>query len=170
MPDLAVHLSAGVILRRALPGGPGRMGVLLGACLPDLVFKSLHLILQVPGDYALVADTPAGVLLIGYAACFLFVEGERPAAFAGMFLGGILHLLLDSLKAHLGMGGIRWLFPLSWSAHGFEAYLPENGIYATVPAILLALGLEWLPSRRGPSASSSGWRAPQAPPPVGDDR
>ena len=148
MPDLAVHLSAAAVARRALPGTAARMGLLLGTCLPDIGYKGLNVVLGVPRDLAIVADTPVGALLLSYIACFLFVEEERRAAFGGLVAGSLLHLLLDSCKAHLGVGGIIVGLPLHWEAYGLGLYSPEQSVYATVPAVALALGFEWWMRRR----------------------
>ena len=151
MPDLAVHLAAAAVARRALPGRAARMGLLLGTCLPDIAYKGLNVVLQVPRDYAVVADTPVGALLLCFLVCFLFVEEERRAAFGGLVAGSLLHLLLDSFKAHLGTGGILVGLPVAWRPLGFEAYSPEQSVYAMAPAVGVALGIEWIARRRGTS-------------------
>ncbi len=148
MPDLAIHLAAAAVARRALPGQAARMGLLLGTCLPDVAYKGLNIALHVTRDYAVVADSPVGVILLSYAASFLFVEEERRAAFGGLVAGSLLHLLLDACKAHLGMGGILVGLPLSLRPLGFEAYSPEQSVYLVLPVVALALGLEWIARRR----------------------
>lgn len=149
MPDLAVHIAAASVIRRALPEGPGRLAVLIGTALPDIAYKFLNLGLQLPGDVAMPTHTPVGVLLMSYGVCLLFQEKERPAVFAGLLLGGLIQLLLDGCKANLGAGAIRLAFPFSWEAYGFELFQSENGIYFTIPAILIALLLEWQARKLG---------------------
>ena len=156
MPDLAIHLAAASVARRALPGGAARMGLLLGTCLPDVAYKGLYLALHVPRDHAIVADTPVGVILLSYVACFLFVEEERRAAFGGLVAGSLLHLLLDALKAHLGMGGILVGLPLSLRPLGFEAYSPEQSVYLVLPVVAVALGIEWIARRRRAAVPEAG--------------
>lgn len=124
---------------RALPSGPWRTAVLLGTVLPDIGYKSLHLVLRLPADFAGPTHTPAGVLICSYGACLLFQERERRAVFGGFILGGALHLLLDSLKSHLGTGAILLGYPFFGRPFGFELFQGENGVYLTLPAILLAL-------------------------------
>ena len=143
MPDLAVHLAAASVTRRVLPGRAARMGLLVGTCLPDVAYKGLNRVLGLPRDHAILVETPVGLLLLCYAASFLFVEEERRAAFGGLAAGCALHLLLDSLKSHLGMGGILVGLPLWWTPLRLEVYSPEQSVYITLPAVALALGVEW---------------------------
>ena len=127
------------------------MAVLFGTCVPDVAYKALHDVLQVPRDFAEATSTPAGVIVICYVLSFLFLEKERPGVFIGLVFGSLLHLLLDSLKAHLGTGASLAFFPVSFRSYGFEAYLPENSAYATVPAVAVALLAEWIFRRGGGS-------------------
>ena len=124
------------------------MALLVGTCLPDLVHKGMNVLLRIPPEYALPAHTPIGILALSLLLCFVFVEDERRGAFIGLLAGGLLHILLDSLKSYLGLGGTVTGFPFSWEMHGFPLYQPENGIYATGPVVAVAVLVEMVLVRR----------------------
>jgi hypothetical protein len=77
-----------------------------------------------------------GVVLQSYLVSLLFAENQRRSAFQNLVGGGLLHLAVDLLQFHFGMGYML-LFPFStWD---FEFGL--LGSEATVPLVPVLLPL-----------------------------
>lgn len=79
---------------------------------------------------------PAGILLYSLVLAMLFPAAQRRAALTALLAGGALHVFLDLLQRHAGLG-----YPLlvPFSSQDFE--LGWMGSEATVPwAPLIALG------------------------------
>ena len=93
--------------------------------------------------------TPVGMLLSAYAISLLFVAEQRVGIFWNLLGGMLLHMAIDLLQSHLGVG-YPLLFPFSTRA--FE--LGVIGSEATVPlALPLALLAAWAWRRGQPPVS-----------------
>ncbi len=145
-------------MARRLPLGP----LVVGSMLPDLLARAAPLALQrlaargVPVPPGLPAafmplHLPYGMVLCAYLLAQLAPARDRPRAFIAWGLGMGLHLLLDLLQDHQGVG-FALLFPWSWK--GYE--LPLYGSEASVMALPVLLPLAALAAR-------SRWRG-RAPP------
>ena len=130
MADLVTH-SCVAYLVKAIPGRPDAATFVLGTCLPDLLSRVPSM-----GLTALRAHVPAipewliyvwgplhmpiGILLAAYVCAFAFPEARRRVVFLNLLGGGVLHLLVDMLQHHFGVGYLiffpfsNWDFELGW--------------------------------------------------------
>ncbi len=152
MPDLAVHVCAGLLGSKFLRDPAGRALFVAGNCLPDLASKTMDLGFVSPPAFSEATHTPFGILCLAYAAAMLFEEGWRQRAFLLLAAGSLLHLLMDAAKDCLGCGVISWGFPLSLHRWEFGLYPVEGSPWILLPgalaAVLLVEGLGAL-RRRG---------------------
>ena len=139
MPDLAVHVCAGLLGAKAIRDPAGRALFVAGNCLPDLAQKSLLLGFASPSAFTEATHSPFGILCLSYAVSLLFEEGWRRRAFRLLSLGSILHLLMDSAKDCLGRGVIGWGFPLSLHRVEFGLYRVEESPFLLLPWALAAV-------------------------------
>ena len=114
MADLVTHLCTGVMVK-ALSGRPHVPVFLLGTVAPDLFSRVPSMLLTQLGQWgwtvppALVYSfeplhLPAGMVLLAVVVSGLFVAADRRAVL-GNFLGGMfLHLAVDLLQDHHGVG------------------------------------------------------------------
>jgi hypothetical protein len=149
--DGVTHLASAYLLR-APAGGRHVPVFVLGAVLPDLVSRVPALAAEeavrqgVPVPQALVwcwtpLHLPAGILLVSLLLPFLFAEEERPAVCCALLGGGALHVALDLLQRHVGLGYLL-LFP--FSSRDFEVGLlgSEATVWAA-PLLAAAAALLW---------------------------
>ena len=142
MPDLAVHVCAGLLAAKLVRDPAGRALFVAGNCLPDLAQKTLDLGFASPPPFTEATHTPFGILCLSYAASLLFEEAWRRRAFRLLALGSLLHLLMDSAKDCLGCGVIGWTFPFSFHRTELGLYPTEQSAVLLLPwflgAVLLA--------------------------------
>ena len=157
MADLVTHAAVGLLLK-SVTARRHTAVLIAGTLLPDLlsrlpsmVCSAARVVVEVPSLLIYGWDplhTPAGMLLSSYAISLLFVAEHRRGVFLNLLGGMLLHMAVDLLQSHLGVG-YPVLFP--FSLHAFELGL--IGSEATVPlAIPLAIlaGVVW---RRGQPSS-----------------
>jgi membrane-bound metal-dependent hydrolase YbcI (DUF457 family) len=65
---------------------------------------------------------------MAYLLAHLFREPLRPQAFAGLLLGGWLHLALDCAKDTMGAGVSPLLFPFSTAWHDLGMYSHDDSL------------------------------------------
>jgi len=159
--DLVTHAAVGLLLK-SMTARRHTAVFIAGTLLPDLLSRlpsmicsAARVVVEVPSLLIYGWDplhTPAGMLLSSYAISLLFAAEHRRGVFLNMLGGMLLHMAVDLLQSHLGVG-YPLLFP--FSTHAFELGL--IGSEATVPlAIPLAI-LAWVVWRRGwPSSEPSG--------------
>ena len=158
MADLVTHVAAGVLLK-AVTSRTHVAVFVAGTMLPDLLSRlpsmicsAARVVIDVPSLLIYGWDplhTPAGMLLSAYAISLLFVAEQRVGVFWNLLGGMMLHMVIDLLQSHLGVG-YPLLFPFSTRA--FELGL--IGSEATVPlALPLALLAAWV-WRRGQDSGS----------------
>ncbi len=148
MPDLAVHLAAATPLRRIFRDRPMRLLVLSGTVLPDLAYKGVAVALSGNPDFALVTHTPVGVVLLAYAASFIFEESQRGRAFLALLVGAALHIALDFTKGYLGAGVIPLAYPVDARPLELDWFRPEANLWLAPVTVTAALALDWLLERR----------------------
>lgn len=153
MADLVTHACVATLAR--LPFGVDRPRLFVfvaGSLLPDLlgrgpelVFTQLYVLVpaipvwtsQVFGPLHL----PVGILITSALLAPRFARPPPPVAFGELMLGGLLHLGLDLLQSHLGVGYIL-LFPFStetWAPGRFS----RDGTVPFVPLLLVLTALVW---------------------------
>lgn len=152
MADWLIHYATGRVAATAARGTVLREALLLGVVLPDLTSKAF--------DYAIDMDWAANAshapllwAAMAYVAAHLFRAPLRPAAFAGLLLGGWLHIAVDLGKETMGRGAITLGYPFSLAWQDLGWYTWENTImYAPwgLGAILAVEGVEWW-RRRNPA-------------------
>jgi len=160
MPDLVTHIAVGHILKRLspYPGDPYLFA--LGSALPDLVSRGPVALLllvehfvgwEAPGSIMAalpVLHSPLPYTLLCLLWALHLPPPVRTGDFWQLFLGGQIHLLLDTLQRHLDYGQ-RLLFPFSWS--DFEAgwFDTEDSLSVAPYLVVAALIVElWLRYRR----------------------
>ncbi|MBI4618348.1 MAG: metal-dependent hydrolase [Planctomycetes bacterium] len=148
MPDVLTHLAtghwAGRLLAGRQPARQRRLALLLaaltGAALPDLLTRVPSLLLseRVDGIGSFVAPLhcPLPYLLACALLSRTFVEELRAPVFAGLAIGGLIHLAAD-----LGQRNLRSLymvfFPFTASGYQLGLYEPEASV-RWAPAFLAA--------------------------------
>lgn len=152
MADLITHTCAAVLCK-ALPGRPHAAIFVAGTCAPDLFGRVPAMGLTVlrwklpwiPEWLVYVwgpLHMPVGILLASYALAFLFPEAQRRVAFTNLLGGGLLHIAVDLLQSHFGVGYLL-LFPFSlWD---FElGWIGSEDTVLIVPFLLpLTLAVGW---------------------------
>lgn len=130
MADLITH-GCSAILWKAGTGKPGVATFVAGTCAPDLLGRVpsmgltvLRWRVEAIPEWLLYVwgplHMPLGILLSSYALSFLFVEAGRRAAFRDLLGGGLLHVAVDLLQRHFGVGYLllfpfsTWDFELAW--------------------------------------------------------
>ena len=137
MPDLIIHLAASRLAALPARSEPLRLGLLLGAALPDVAAKGLVYLTASPTWFVMTTHAPLVYLVIAYAASLLFDARERRPLFAGLVAGGWLHLLVDYGKAHLMPRTLPLFFPFRIDLYEGGWYHSETSVYATIPALVL---------------------------------
>ncbi len=123
MADLITHTCVAYLVK-AIPGRPNVATFVLGTCLPDLLGRVPGMGLtwlrwSIPAipEWAVYVwaplHMPAGILLSSFLLSFLFPEAGRRAVFLNLLGGGLLHIAVDLLQRHFGVGYLLF-FPFSW--------------------------------------------------------
>lgn len=135
MPDWLTHTLAGWITGKAIKMEVGLLVV--GSLIPDLVKINLaFLYLGIDlHQYLNPFHTPAGAFLIAGIFAIFFKDAKK--AFIPLGIGIITHFILDFFLVHVS-GGIKLLFPISWSE--WQYYLIRYDDYhVTIVALLAAI-------------------------------
>ncbi|MFH1037319.1 MAG: metal-dependent hydrolase [PVC group bacterium] len=143
MPDLVTHVAGAYLVKKGARIARYTVLFYLGALLPDLAARPLHLIWPrlLPATQAL--HSPVGVFLICWLLSLFFRADQRKSVFWLLFSGSMLHLLMDAGQMHL-VGGYLWLFPFSVRTFSLGLFWPEDSIrvlpYIAI-IILVVLGI-----------------------------
>ncbi len=135
MADLVTHTCLAYLckaLRPRVAQRPAHIATfILGTCVPDLLGRVPSMGLTVlrwgvPAipEWAIYVwvpfHMPVGVALSSFILSFLFPEALRRVAFLNLLGGGLLHLGVDLLQRHFGIGYLLffpfslWDFELGW--------------------------------------------------------
>ncbi len=160
MADLVTHWALAVLVK----AGIGYRDVPLfvaGSLLPDLMARvpplALELLARPLGgvppwlSYVWVPmHLPAGMLVLAFSLSLLFPAEARRRVFANLLGGMALHLGVDLLQDHLGVG-YQLLFP--WWGQPFElgVYGSEASVWVA-PFLAAAALTVWWRRRRDASA------------------
>lgn len=150
---------------------PGEVALFVaGVCLPDLLSRVPSMAItwirwkvpEVP-EWAIYPwgplHMPVGIVLTGVLAGFAFPEQARGRVVRALVGGGMLHMAVDVLQRHLGVG---YLLFYPFSTWDWEAGLigSEDTVWAVpvvLPATVLAAWLRW-GRGRPPAAGDSARR------------
>jgi hypothetical protein len=150
--DLVTHTCVAYLVKK-VPDRPFVATFVLGTCLPDLLGRVPNMGLTllrwhlpwIP-EWLLYVwvpfHMPVGVLLFSFLGAFLFPESVRRWAFWNLVGGGMLHLAVDLLQSHIGVGYLL-LFPFSlWD---FElGWIGSEDTVRIVPFLVpLTLAVAW---------------------------
>lgn len=142
MPDGLTHMAA-TAWTIPLWRDPRRRWVLYtGAILPDVVMKSMIWIFGASWTFAAPAHSLAGVALIAYVVAHLWEEHDRPAMFAALLTGGVLHLAVDALKDQHESWGPFLLYPFSRAEFALGLVAPEQAVLAIPVALAVVVLVE----------------------------
>ena len=147
MPDLVTHMAAAYFIVRSSRFRRYRIFFYLGTILPDLLSRPIHILRPQWYFFSIAVHTPLFILVCCLLTAELFPSFRRRTVFGYLFVGVLLHFLLDLLQRHLG-DGYYWLFPFSWQTFEFGLFWPESSL-AFIPlwaAIILLI--EWAFYRR----------------------
>lgn len=144
MADLVTHTCVAV-LAKVIPGRPNVATFVLGTCLPDLLSRVpsmgltwLRWSLPAIPEWLIYVwgplHMPVGIVLASFLGAFAFPEAGRRVVFLNLLGGGALHLLVDMLQRHLGVGYLL-LFPFSWWDYEFGVIGSEDTV-RIVPILL----------------------------------
>ncbi len=164
MADLLTH-GCTAILVKACTRRADRVAVFVaGTCLPDVLGRVPPMALtRLRWDQPAIPEwlvyvwgplhMPIGVVATAYAFSFLFASPGRKVIFRNLLGGGLLHIAVDLLQFHFGVGYLL-LFPLSmWD---FE--LGWIGSEATVRVVPLLVPVTAVIARwrwgRGPNSAT----------------
>jgi hypothetical protein len=119
-----------------------------GTCLPDYLGHAPPMLLArlrwnlpaIPEWLVYVwapLHTPAGVAVGSYLVAHLFPEAERAATLRALLGGGLLHIAVDLLQSHFGVGYLLffpfslWDFELGWIGSEATVFLAPLLVVAT---------------------------------------
>jgi hypothetical protein len=155
--DLVTHTCV-AYLAKAIPNRPHIATFVLGTCLPDLLGRVPSMGLTVL-RWALPAipewtiyvwvpfHMPIGVALSSFLLAFAFPAPVRRVASLNLLGGGLLHLAVDLLQHHFGVGYLL-LFPFSW--WDFElGWIGSEDTVKLVPVLVPLTLAVWAWRRRG---------------------
>ena len=151
MPDLITHVAGAYLVKRGIRIAGMASLFYLGAILPDLLSRPIHLIRPALFPSTQPLHSPIGVFLACWLISLFFRSDQRKTAFWLLWGGSIVHFLLDMLQKHL-VGGYAWLFPFSFRLYSFGFIRPEDSLYF-LPLTLAAVLIVYLIGRRKSNAS-----------------
>ncbi|MCK5282770.1 MAG: hypothetical protein KAK00_05155 [Nanoarchaeota archaeon] len=120
MPDLITHIIVGLILAKLLRVKKKSL-VLLGAILPDMIYKLslLGLFFDIPENVfifgLLPLHSPIGLIITTILISFIF-KYPKHKTISSISLGWISHLLLDLTNKHYLIKQTYMFMPLSYKA------------------------------------------------------
>ena len=138
MPDLVTHLASAYLLKKFTRLSRGVVLFYLGALLPDLLSRPLHLVRPAIYPATQPLHSPVGAFLSCWLISLFFRSDQRKSVFFLLFSGSLLHFGLDILQKHL-VGGYLWLFPLSLQPYSIGYFWPEDALFVLPYTILLVL-------------------------------
>lgn len=162
MPDLTTHVAVArlareiPVVRRWLAAGspePARAALAcyyLGALLPDLVTRPLHILVPSLSSHVHVFHSPVCVVLWTIVATALFAPSLRAMAFRTLLAGAATHVAVDLVQRHVAGGYYVW-FPVSLD-RTTAGLLWSDQVVLLAPAVVTLALLVHLWARRRASA------------------
>ena len=150
MADLLTHVAVANLCGKSSKDAQTRTLFLVGTCVPDITYKGLHFLASSPSWLAEPSHSPLPLLFLSFGLAMLFAESFRKRAFAALYLGSLLHVLIDLGKSYSGQGVILWGFPFTMDRIELGLYRPEAAVYLMGAAALLFLATEFFFRKRRP--------------------
>jgi hypothetical protein len=147
MADLLTHYVSSRIAGAGVRDRATLVLFSLGVLLPDLLGKPIGELRWSPPLLATPSHTVFGLIFACGAVSLFFAAPIRFRAFWALYLGSMLHLLLDWMKDYLGRGAVVWLHPFSTRSWEAGLYRSEDVFYL-LPANLGILILLWVLGRK----------------------
>ncbi|MFZ5480093.1 MAG: hypothetical protein ACOZNI_25230 [Myxococcota bacterium] len=152
MADLITHTCTAV-LWKAATGRPHVATFVLGTCVPDFLGRVPAMGLTVLRwrwewipEWALYLWTPfhvpVGVVVTAWALSLWFRADERRVAFANLVGGGLLHIAVDLLQRHFGVGYLL-LFPFSFWDYEIGVIGSEDTVKIVPVLVPLTAAAAW---------------------------
>ena len=136
MPDLITHTAGAYLLKKGCRITGFIVLLYLGAMLPDLVSRPLHIFWPRTIWAAQALHSPVGVFLVCWLVSLFFRVDQRKSVFGLLFAGSVLHGLMDVLQKHL-IGGYMWFFPFSTRSFPGGLFWPDTSVRLLPYTILL---------------------------------
>ena len=150
MADLVTHAAIGLLLKSATSRKHAAVFV-AGTMMPDVLARvpsmgcsAARAFIDVPNILLYGWDPlhmPLGMLLSSYGISLLFVAEQRVGIFWNLLGGMLLHLGIDLLQSHLGVG-YPLLFPFATKSFELGLIGSEATVPLAVPLAMLAV-LVW---------------------------
>ncbi len=164
MADLITHTCAALLWKVVTcprvagpwPLPPTVATFVLGTCLPDFIGRVPAMgLLILRWTFPAIPEwsvyiwgpfhMPIGIVLFSWVAAQAYRIPERSLAFRQLALGGLLHLFVDLLQTHLGVGYLL-LFPFSMWDFEFRLIGSEDTVRIVpvlLPLTVLACWRRW---------------------------
>ncbi len=151
MPDLLTHYTAAYFFSRPSAFSRFRAVFYLGTILPDIISRPVYILFPKLAAYTVAMHTPVFLFFLCLFLAELFQKGIKENVRNYLFMGVLLHLVLDLLQKHL-VGGYFWLFPFSWKTFEIGLFWPDAPLrFAPVWIflILLSESIYYMKKREG---------------------
>ncbi|MGN7614386.1 metal-dependent hydrolase [Magnetococcales bacterium HHB-1] len=161
MPDLFAHLTSGLVATYPEKARRWRAPFVIGTLLPDIMTRVPHIVFVRFLDWKIqyfldVLHSPVAFLLASFSLSFLFVGEKRETVFMALFLGTLLHQVLDLMQEPFHDGGYPIFFPLSYQEIHWDWFYYQDSVYL-FPFFLLLTGFllfdDWRSRRINKKAS-----------------
>ncbi len=163
MADLVTHMATGLLVKAATRRGHTAT-LVLGTVLPDLIARAPALVLArvreagapIPEPLVhapAVAHMPLGMLALATLLALLFHEPDRREAWRNLAGGLFLHLAVDLLQDHMGVGYML-LYPFTTWDFEFRLVSTEATVLWAPWLGPLSVGLWWWRTRGGRGTGS----------------
>jgi len=138
MPDLVTHIAGAYFVRKGVNITRYLVLFYLGAMLPDLVSRPLHILWPRLLLASQAFHSPVGIFLICWLVSLFFRADQRKTVFFLLFSGSVIHLMMDAGQMHL-VGGYLWFFPFSTKTFSFGLFWPEDSVRFLPYTVILVL-------------------------------
>lgn len=140
MPDLVTHLAGAYLVKKGIKITRYLAFFYLGAMLPDLASRPLHILFPSLNWAAVAYHSPVGVFLICWLISLFFRLDQRRRVFSLLFAGSVVHWLLDLGQKHL-VGGYSWFFPFSSRTYSGGFFWPEDSLRFLPVTVVIVLAV-----------------------------
>ncbi|MBN2410411.1 metal-dependent hydrolase [candidate division KSB1 bacterium] len=151
MPDLLTHYTAAYFLTRSSAFLRFRAVFYFGTILPDIISRPVYILFPKLAVYTVAMHTPVFLFILCLFLTELFHKEIKENVRNYLFMGVLLHLILDLLQKH-HVGGYFWFFPFSWKTFEIGLFWPDTPLQLTpvwISLILMTEGIYYMKKRKG---------------------